>query len=101
MHYEACKEAKEAWDRRKARINWDKIFVIGTDRDSFDESAYELWKKIEYPKILFTAHSEFTEDAVYFPEYAAEGQVGDLISGRKFYHNGMLISKLAQLGDKR
>ena len=101
MHYETCKDAKEAWNRRKQRINWDKIFVIGTDRDGFDETVYELWKQVKYPKILFTAHPEFTEDAVYFPEYAAEGQVVDLISGRKFYHNGMLISKLAQLGDKR
>ena len=101
MHYETCKDAKEAWNRRKQRINWDKIFVIGTDRDGFDETVYELWKQVKYPKILFTAHPEFTEEAVYFPEYAAEGQVVDLISGRKFYHNGMLISKLAQLGDKR
>ena len=100
MHYETCKEAKEAWDRRKARINWNKIFVIGTDRDGFDADAYKQWKQIPYPKILFTAHPDFTEDAVFYPEYAADGQIGDLISERKFYRNGMLINKMAQLGDK-
>ncbi len=94
MHYDTCKEAKDAWERRKQRINWDKIFVIGTDRDGFDAAAYDLWKQIEYPKILFTAHTEFTEDAVYYPEYAADGQVGDLIAKRRFYQDGTMIKKL-------
>lgn len=94
MHYNTCQEAKEAWDRRKARINWDKIFIIGTDRDGFDEAIYEQWKQISYRKILFTAHSEFTEDAVYYPEYTADGQVGDLISDRKFYLYNVLIKKI-------
>lgn len=98
MHYDTCKEAKDAWEKRKARINWDKIFVIGTDRDGFDDEAYELWKQITYPKILFTAHPEFTEDAVHCPEYTADGQVGDLISRRKFYSQHFLIKAINRFG---
>jgi uncharacterized protein (DUF1919 family) len=94
MHYDTCKEAKAVWDKRKARINWDKIFVIGTDRDGFDADAYEQWKRIPYPKILFTAHPEFTEDAVFYSEYAGDGQIGDLISERKFYRCGLLSEKI-------
>ena len=94
MHYEACQEAKEAWDKRKKRINWDKIFVIGTDRDGFDETTYEQWKQITYPKILFAANSKYTEDAVCFPEYAEDGQIGDLIPERKFYKNRSLVEKI-------
>lgn len=94
MHYDTCQEAKAAWDRRKERINWDKIVVIGTDRDGFDEAVYEQWKKISYPKVLFTAHQEFTEDAICFPEFAAEGQVGDLIHNRVFYKGGKLVALL-------
>jgi uncharacterized protein (DUF1919 family) len=100
MHYETCKEAKEAWDKRKARINWDKIFVIGTDRDGFDEAAYEQWKQIPYPKVLFTANSEFTEDAVCFPEYAEDGQVGDLISERDFYTDMQIVNRLNNMEKK-
>jgi hypothetical protein len=43
--------------------------------------------------VLFTANSEFTEDAVCFPEYAEDGQVGDLISERSFYRNDILLGK--------
>lgn len=98
MHYDTCKEAKEAWDRRKARINWNKIFVIGTDRDGFDEKTYEQWKQIDYPKILFTAHPEFTEDAQLLSEFTKEGQVGDLISQRKFYRHHCLIKAMDCFG---
>ena len=94
MHYESCKEAKECWERRKARINWDKILVLGTDRDGFDEAVYEQWQQIDYPKLLFTAHAEFAEDAVYYPEYEEDGQVGDLISGRSFYRYNILCNKI-------
>lgn len=94
MHYNTCKEAKEVWEKRKARINWDRIFVLGTDRDGFDAETYEQWKQISYPKILFTAHPEFVEDAVYCPEYAADGQVGDLIPDREFYRDHVLIEKI-------
>lgn len=100
MHYHTCKEAKEAWDKRKARINWDKIFVIGTDRDGFDEAAYEQWKQIPYPKILFTVHPEFTKDAVYYPEYTGDGQIGDLISTRKFYRDNILVRHIKLLEEQ-
>jgi len=97
MHYSTCKEAKDSWDKRKARINWDKIFVIGTDRDGFDDAVYAQWKQIPYPKILFTAHKEYTEDAVCYPEYETEGQIGDLISKRSFYKQAVLIKKIADV----
>lgn len=94
MHYETCSEAKACWDRRKQRILYDKILVLATDRDGFDDAVYEQWKQIEYPKVLFTAQAEFTEDAIFYPEYEADGQVGDLISGRSFYRDKLLIRKI-------
>ena len=96
MHYHTCKEAKEAWDKRKARINWDKIFVIGTDRDGFDGAAYEQWKQIPYPKVLFTAQKQYTSDAdsVFYYEYEGNGFVPDLIPNRAFYRDGILVKKV-------
>lgn len=94
MHYETCKEAKESWDKRKARINWNKILILCTDRDGFDAAVYAQWEQIKYPKVLFTAHAEFTEDAVYYSEYEADGQIGDLIPGRAFYKTERLCPRL-------
>ena len=100
MHYDTCKEAKEAWEKRKARINWDKIFVIATDRNSFDDSVFEGWKKISYPKILFTAQRKYASapDSVYFPEHEANGFTPDLIPNREFYKDGILVNKVKYMG---
>lgn len=97
MHYETCKEARESWERRKKRINYDKILVLATDRDGFDGQVYEQWKKVPYPKVLFTANPEFKEDAIFFPEYEKAGAVGDLISQRLFYRDNTLLRKLNSL----
>lgn len=97
MHFETCAEAKECWDRRKKRINWGKIIVLSTDRDGFDDAVYEQWKQISYPKVLFTANSEYSEDAVFYPEYASDGAVGDLISERKFYKCNAVINRFNNL----
>lgn len=94
MHYDTCEEARESWNRRRERINWEKILVLCTDRDGFDGDTYAQWKQIPYPKVLFTANLDYTEDAVYYPEYTADGCVGDLIPEREFYQQGALLKAL-------
>ena len=93
MHYETCKEAKEQWDRRKQRINWKKILILCTDREGFDASVFQLWQKVPYSKVLFTAQSKFNTDnnSVFFPQYESQGFVSDLIPKRQFYKDGILI----------
>lgn len=93
MHYETCKEAKEQWDRRRRRINWNKILIISTDREGFDEVVFRQWEHIPYPKVLFTAQQQFSKDkdSVFFPEYGKQGCVPDLIPNREFYRDGLII----------
>ena len=94
MHYGTCKEAKESWERRKARIDYGRILVLATDRDGFDEPVYAMWQRIPYPKVLFTANARFTKDAVFFPEFEDCGAVDDLISKRLFYRDGFLRKQI-------
>lgn len=91
MHYQTCREAKEAWDKRKQRINWNKIIVVSTDMEGFDEYAWKLWTKISYPKVLFTATERKNQGVVSFPQYKKNGYVEDLIPDRKFYKDDILI----------
>lgn len=94
MHYKTCQEAKEQWDRRKKRINWEKIVVLCTDRDGFNETAFQQWKYIPYPKVLFTAQQSFSrdKDSVFFPQYSEQGCVPDLIPNREFYHSEKVVN---------
>jgi uncharacterized protein (DUF1919 family) len=95
VHYDTCLEASEAWERRKKRVNLQNVLVLSTDRDGFDETVFEQWKTISYPKLLFTARKEYSRhpDSLYFPEYQDDGCVPDLIPKREFYKDHVLIHK--------
>lgn len=100
MHYRSCTDAFENWNRRIGRIQWDKILVLSTDRDHFGAEEYALWKQVPYPKLLFTAKKEFCEDSLFFPQYAPQGHVADIIPKREFYRNGTLIALANDLVDE-
>ncbi len=97
MHYDSCTEARDAWLRRAKRIRKDRIVVLSTDRNGFGPEEYEEWKKIPYKKLLYTAHSEYRDDSIYFPEYADLDSVPDLLNGKKFYKSNRLVKLLNSL----
>lgn len=102
VHYKSWQEAKTTWERRKTRVNWEKILVLCTDRDGFDEQVFEQWKALPYPKLLFTARKQFANhpDSLYFPQYEKLGCVPDLIPKREFYKNDVLINKVKEMGER-
>ena len=93
MHYECCTEAEASWYRRRQRVDLNKILVLSTDMEGFDDEAFEQWNKIEYPKILFTAHDKYKrgKESVFYPKYKKFNHVLDLIPAREFYKNDVLI----------
>lgn len=96
MHYNTCRDAKVAWERRCSRMEWERILVLCTDRDGFTETSFEQWQQIEYPKLLFTANKKYCNhpDSLFFPEYKKQEMVGDLILRRKFYRHNALVRRL-------
>ncbi len=97
QHYSSCTEAREKWEERKKRINLKKIIILSTDRDGFSEEVYEQWKKIPYPKVLFSATERNAAGTIYYPEYKDVGMVDDLIPERKFYKGEILINTLNEI----
>ena len=96
VHYETCRDAADAWARRKTRIRFDKILVLCTDRDGFTDEVFDQWREIQYPKLLFTANPKYAQDkdSVYFPEYKKDGCIPDIIPDRKFYKDGILLQRV-------
>ena len=57
MHYESFEDAKNKWDERKTRINWDNIFVVSSfcypvEVATLTPKLIEDWNKIKYKKIV-------------------------------------------------
>ena len=98
MHYASCTEAETAWKRRKDRIRWDRILILASDMEGFDDACYEKWLEIPYPKVLFTSKKRTAEGCVFFPEYEGRDCVPDLIPRREFYRDGVLLNTVNMLG---
>ena len=100
VHYGSCQQARVAWERRKQRVDLNKVLVLSTDRDGFDAGVFEQWKAIRYPKLLFTARREFSEhpDVLYFPEHEQLGCIPDLIPKREFYKGNKLMDQVNKIG---
>ena len=79
QHYDTKEEALKKWNERKARINYENLFILFTDRDgctredliAFDDLAYKN-------KIVFTyrLYSEINS-SFYIMGFENDGEVGD------------------------
>lgn len=90
VHYHTFEEAKQKWNRRKKRINWDNLIVKFNDQNLFSEEDYYAFAELPYEnKVFFTANKNLKckKDVVYFPCYEKEGYVVDDIKTSKKYFN--------------
>lgn len=53
LHYHNEKEAKEKWERRKKRINWDRLLVKFNDQNGCTEKEVEKFMKLPFENKLF------------------------------------------------
>lgn len=77
LHYENEDVARQKWDRRVKRIDWDNAIVKLSDRDVFDRGVAERFDALPYPvKVCFTSRPyPGLESVVYLPDYAGDGHV--------------------------
>lgn len=59
LHYGSSTEAAEKWNRRKARIDWEHLYVkFAMDKDYADEQLLEAFERMSYRnKICFSRES--------------------------------------------
>lgn len=99
LHYSSIEEAKTKWEERKKRILWDKIFIICTDRDGFNEDCFKRLKKIKYPKALITRNTKWKDEefVIYLEQYKNEEYVPDTIPKREFYKSNKIIQLINKI----
>ncbi|MDG2915116.1 DUF1919 domain-containing protein [Bisgaard Taxon 10/6] len=92
VHYHSEREAREKWLSRSARIDWDNLFVMMTDRDGCTQQNIADFDALPYPnKVIFThkAYPQFAS-AYYIRGFENQSEVGDLFEfsgwfGKKYY----------------
>lgn len=92
-HYNSEKEAKEKWDERKKRLNYDNLFVLLVDKDGCNNSDLKQFERLPYRnKVIFSnrPHQEL-RNAFYIKGFENQESIGDCFSfvpnmiGRKYY----------------
>ena len=96
LHYNTEKEAKEKWDRRKVRINWDKIIYKFSDQNM---CTYEHLKKFEEfkadNKICFTTRKYDEINSIQIKEYVNfECVPNDIKNYKKYFDFIKYINKI-------
>lgn len=79
QHYPSFEDAKEKWERRKNRMNWEKIYVLFADRDNCTLDDLKQFDQLPYKKIVFThvPHDEI-KSAYYFRGFEDQDSLGVL-----------------------
>ena len=78
VHYKSFEEAKQKWDIRKKRLDFNNVRIIATDRDGCNSELLNRFLKLPYKKVLFSHLPSSHPDIVYIEGYEKEGQVGIL-----------------------
>lgn len=98
LHYHEFDEVKEKWNDRKVRVLKDRIFIISTDRDGFDDTDFKKFKNLKYPKALITCKEKWKDAdfVIYLDKYKNDSQVPDTIPDREFYKDNKIIELINQ-----
>ncbi len=89
LHYNSFEEAKIMWDRRKQRINYNKLFIIMTDQNGCELEHIKLFEQLPYQKVFFANKKLDFSSCFYIRGFEKESCLGNIIEyqkvGKRYY----------------
>ena len=58
LHYRTEQEASEKWERRAKRVNFENLYVIGSEVDGCTDSDIEAFVKLPFAKKIFFSKNQ-------------------------------------------
>jgi len=95
MHYKSKEEAFEKWERRKARINWNNLYIKFCDNDFCNHELAKEFDGLTYKNKVFFSVKNYNDvqSLVWFDKYKNEDGVGDLYSFKWRYRKYFNVVK--------
>lgn len=88
LHYKSDEEAKEKWERRCRRINWDNVIIKFSEQNYVTPEQLKLVDKLPYEKkVIFTAHDYGLKSQVIYKEWEGCPQIPDETTHFRKYVN--------------
>lgn len=61
VHYATFEEGGQKWNERKRRINWDNIFIVGTEKGDCTYETIKRFDQLPYKNKVILTHIEYPE----------------------------------------
>ena len=84
LHYSSFEEALQKWEERKKRINYDNLFIIGSEKYGCTPDIIEQFEHLPYERKLFFTTKKYTsfKSTIWLEEYRDAVEVPDIIPER-------------------
>ena len=78
LHYPTFEEAKEKWERRCKRINWERLIIKNAEMNNCTPEMVMRFDDLPFEnKFIFTTRNYGIQSQVVFKEYIGKDQVRD------------------------
>ena len=80
IHYDSFEEGVYKWEERKGRINWNNLFIVGSEKDGCTYETIREFEELPYKnKVIFT-HREYPEftSAYYIRGFEENKELGTI-----------------------
>lgn len=61
IHYATFADAKEKWESRCKRVDWDRIVMTMTDQNGCTRELAEKFDALPFPKIFLTSNEKYSD----------------------------------------
>ena len=78
MHYNSFDEARQKWNDRKKRVDYENLFIMMTEREGCDKSILKEFDALEYKSKVVLTHIEYPDIkcAHYLKGFEKESEMG-------------------------
>lgn len=86
------------WYRRRERVNMENLFIIGSDRDGWNDEAMEIFKRCPYNKCFFTVNKKWKDEpfSIYIKIYSRKTEFPDVTRSRGQYVSQKLFKMMCK-----
>lgn len=85
LHYDTFQDAREKWEERKRKINYDRLVLVGVEKQ---ECSYEILRRFDglpWPNKLIFTHLPYPEfsSACYIKGFEHQSELGTLTNFKR------------------
>lgn len=82
VHYNSFAEAAEKWNARKKRICWDRLVLVGSEREDCDYEVLQAFDRLPWPNKVVLTHVDYPEfpSAFHIPGFEDQPELGMVLA---------------------